>query len=134
MRPVTLVTAGIAIGLAAGAVLPAAAGYTSFADWIGMSSTERLGYVAGVADTLEAIHQLILAQGPQNAANAVRIADTCTDPLKLGEVIRIAEDAAAAYRDSVPTPAAALVLALVRCAGSTPAPSPLPAPLPTPSQ
>jgi hypothetical protein len=120
-------TLGVALGLAAGAALPALAGYMDFRAWVGMSSIERVGYVAGVADTLEAVHQLILIAGPQGAAEAVRRADTCTDPLKLGQVVGIAEEAAAKHQDQ--TPAATLVLALADCGQSSP-----PTPRSTPSQ
>jgi hypothetical protein len=118
---VALPIAAFALGLALGAALPALAGYTDFASWVDMTSLERLAYVRGVADTLEVAHQMIVALGAERAASMIRRADTCTDPLKLGQVRDIAEEAAAKHQDQ--SPALSLTLALVACGEAT-APSP----------
>jgi hypothetical protein len=104
---------GLAIGFLFGAALAASAGYIDRARWTQMEPLEQIGYVAGVADAIEAVHAANETLGADSAAQLIASADQCTDSLKLGQVRDIAIGASAKNPDL--TPAAALILELAKC-------------------
>jgi hypothetical protein len=125
-------TTGLAIGFLFGAGLAASAGYVDRARWTQMEPLEQIGYVAGVADAIEAVHAANEALGADNAAQLIASADQCTDPLKLGEVHTIT--VSAAIKHPKLTPAAGLIMELADCSPSpTPQPNSQPGQAPDPA-
>ncbi len=120
---------GLVIGFTFGAAPAASAGYYDRQMWAQMLPVEQLGYIAGVADALQAVNEAIQILGAERAAELVAAADRCTNPLKLGEVRDIARGAVAKHPDVAP--AEAIFVELWDC--STTAPQPQPQPEQTPS-
>lgn len=103
-----------ALVLCLGAVSVAVAGYIDRPRWSAMPYEGRLMYVAGVADTLEAVQEMVEAAGPERTAQAVQWADACTTTLRLGEAVTLAERALRTGPSDL-TPAEVIVLAFARC-------------------
>lgn len=103
----------------------ASAGYMKPHLWTHMSALERAYYVAGVVDAIQAMTVTTATIGSERAALLLSQADTCTDPLRLGDALTLATRAIATHPDM--GPARALLLELATCSrppGSPRAPHP----------
>ncbi len=104
---------GLALGIALGLGGQAMAGYMRHSHWFDASDEEKLSYAAGVADTLETIVDTSAEIGNERTIAEVKVADKCTDSLKLGELVDLASHAI--QESPSDNPSTAIFASLVEC-------------------